>query len=215
MIAVNRKILLTVVLCVSFAILVVAGFTHRLTKPRLLTDYEMREYGGMMLETPRKFSEFELLDHKGKPFTQANLQGKWTLVFFGFTHCPDICPTTMATLNKVIEPLKDGEKEKVQVVLLSVDPERDTVEKLAQYVPYFNPGFIGLTGNPFQVLNLATQLGVAYTKVPLEGDDYTVDHSGNIVLINPRGHYHGFFRPPFEEGSIRVSLRSLMYTFGD
>ncbi|MCK9502710.1 MAG: SCO family protein [Porticoccaceae bacterium] len=210
---VNKKILITVVLCASFAALVLVGFAHRLTKPRILTDHELRQYGAMMLSTPRKFSDFEFSDHRGNRFTQQNLLGKWTLIFFGFSHCPDICPTTLAELNKVIAPLKDKEKENIQVVMLSVDPERDTVEKLGQYMPYFNEDFIGLTGDPFQLLSVATQLGVVYTRVPLADGDYTVDHSGNIVIINPRGHYHGFFRPPFEEGSLRVSLRSLMHSF--
>ncbi len=209
----KKNIILTVVVCVAFTLVVLGGFMYRLSQPRILNEWEMREYGAMMLDTPRRFSDFELVDHRGEPFTEANLEGQWTLVFFGFTHCPDICPTTLATLNKVIAPLDDSLKEQVQVVMLSVDPERDTVAKLARYVPFFNPDFVGVTGNPHQILSLATQLSVVYNKVPLEGDDYTVDHSGNIVLINPVGDYHGFFRPPFEEGSVRVALRSMIARF--
>ena len=93
--------------------------------------------------------------------------------------------------------LDEDEKKNLQVVMLTVDPERDTEAKLAAYVPYFNPDFIGVTGNPYQILNLATQLSVVYAKVPTGGNDYTLDHSGNVVIINPRGDYHGFFRPPF------------------
>jgi protein SCO1/2 len=209
----NNNIRLTVVLCLTFALDLLLGFMHRLSKPRILSDNEMRGYGAMMLETPRQFSDFALIDQLEQPFTKANLTGKWTLIFFGFTHCPDICPTTLSLLNKVVTPLSDEEKAQVQVVLLSVDPERDTAAKLAEYVPYFNRDFIGVTGNPFQILSLTTQLNAVYTKVALEGDDYTVDHSGNIVVINPKGDYHGFFRPPFEEGSVRVALRSMMYRF--
>jgi protein SCO1 len=211
----KRNIVLTVVLCVSFSLVLLLGFMHRLTKPRVLTDYELREYGAMMLETPRRFSDPSLVDHHGEVFDKARLEGKWTLLFFGFTHCPDICPTTLSLLNKVISPMDEEEKEQLQVVLLSVDPERDTPEQLAGYVPFFNEDFLGVTGNPYQVLSLATQLNAVYTKVPLdeESGDYTVDHSGNIVLINPFGDYHGFFRPPFEEGSIRVSLKSIIYKF--
>lgn len=209
----NRNIKLTVVLCVIFAVAVLGGFMHRLSQPRILNEYEMREYGAMMLETPRIFSDFELIDQRGETFAKADLTGKWTLIFFGFTHCPDICPATMAMLNKVIQPLTDKEKQNIQVVLLSVDPERDTPQKLADYVTYFNPGFTGLTGDPYQILSLTAQLGVVYTKVPLDEGDYTVDHSGNIVVINPMGDYHGFFRPPFEEGSVRVGLRSMIHSF--
>lgn len=209
----KKRIYLTVVLCLCFVVILLAGFMHRLSKPRILNEYELREYGAMMLEVPRRFSEFQLLDHRGEPFDNEDFKGKWSLIFFGFTHCPDICPTTLATLNKVVTPMTEEEKENLQVVLLSVDPERDTVAKLAEYVPFFNKSFVGLTGDPYQVLNLATQLGVVYNKVPLEGEDYTMDHSGNIVLINPRGDYHGVFRPPFEEGSLRVALRSIIYSF--
>lgn len=213
----TRNIRLTIILCVSFSLVLLGGFMYRLTKPRILSDAEMREYGAMMLSTPRRFSDFSLLDHRGNEFTKARLMDKWTLIFFGFTHCPDICPTTLATLNKVITPLKEEEKANLQVILLSVDPERDTPGKLAAYVPYFNPDFIGVTGNPYEILNLATQLNAVFSKVPLkaegEGNDYTVDHSGNIAVINPMGDYHGFFRPPFEEGSVRVAIRSLIYKF--
>ena len=209
----NRNITLTVILCLAFSLVLFAGFTYRLSQPRILNQYELREYGAMLLDVPRRFSEFSLTSHRGEPYSKANLSGKWTLVFFGFTHCPDICPTTLAMLNKVIQQLSEEEKESIDVVLLSVDPERDTPDKLADYVTFFNPGFVGLTGDPYQVLNLATQLGVVYSKVPLKDGDYTVDHSGNVVIINPMGDYHGFFRPPFEEGSLRVALRSVMYSF--
>jgi protein SCO1 len=210
----KKKIILTVVLCVTFSLVLLLGFMHRLSKPRILTDHEMRGYGALMLETPRRFSEFSLVDHDGKAFEKTRLTGKWTLAFFGFTHCPDICPTTLADLNKVISQMSEDEKARLQVLLISVDPERDTPEVLAKYVPYFNADFIGVTGDPYQILNLATQLNVVFSKVPLEGDaSYTMDHSSSVVVINPRGDYHGFFRPPFEEGSVRVALRSMMYKF--
>jgi protein SCO1/2 len=209
----NRKIWVTVALCVGFALLMLAGLMNKLSQPRILTEYELREYGAMVLDKPRRFSDFELVTHGGEPFTRESLVGKWTLLFPGFTQCPDICPTTLATLHRLVDVLDEDEKKDVQVVMLTVDPERDTEEKLAAYVPYFNPDFIGVTGNPYQILNLATQLSVVYAKVPTGGDDYTMDHSGNVVIINPRGDYHGFFRPPFEEGAMRVAWRSLVRTF--
>ena len=208
----GKRVAVTVVLCLAFSALVLLGFINKLSKPRILSDAELREYGTMILDTPRRFSDFKLVDHNGAPFTRDDLMGKRTLIFFGFSHCPDICPSALATLNKVVEPLEEEEKANLQVIMLSVDPERDTPEKLAQYVPYFNPDFRGVTGDPYQILSLATQLGVAYQKVP-QGDDYTVDHTGNIVIINPRGDYHGLFRPPFEGGSMRVAWRSIAYTF--
>ncbi|KJS09365.1 MAG: electron transporter SenC [Gammaproteobacteria bacterium BRH_c0] len=211
----KRKIWITVAVCVAFSLLMLVGLMNKLSAPRMLTSYEMREYGAMLLEKPRRFSDFQLVTHSGEAFTKSSLEGKWTLIFFGFSHCPDICPTTLATLNRLVAALKDGEQKDIQVVMLTVDPERDTPEKLAQYVPYFNKDFIGVTGNQYQILNVATQLSVVYTKAPLKGDDYTMDHSSNVVIINPKGDYHGFFRPPFEEGAMRVAWRSMAADFPD
>lgn len=209
----RKNIYLTVGVCLAFAVVLLLGFIYKLSQPRILSDHEMREYGAMVLPTPRHFSEFRLEDHRGEPFTPEDLEGKWTLIFFGFSHCPDVCPTTMGTLARVYRELEPREQQDLQVLMVTVDPERDTPEKLAQYVPYFHPDFIGVTGDRYELLNLATQLSVVYNKVPLEGDDYTMDHSGNIVIINPKGDYHGFFRPPFEEGSLRVAWRSMREKF--
>jgi protein SCO1/2 len=166
----------------------------------------------VLLDTPRKFSEFELTDHHGELFTSAQLKGKWSLLFFGFTHCPDICPTTMATAAKLYESLSFEDKGKLQVVMISLDPERDTTEKLFQYVPYFNKEFIGVTGNKHVLMSLGVQLNIPYSRVSLKEDDYTIDHSGNFVIINPYGDYHGFFRPPFNVDKMQVSLKSIMAT---
>lgn len=196
-----------------FISLILAGFAHKMNQPRILNEFELREHGAVLLQTPRKFSDFKFTDHKGQAFGADNLKDKWTLMFFGFTHCPDICPTTMAAAAKVYANLDAGEKEQVQIVLVSLDPERDTTEKLAQYVPYFNPDFVGATGNQYVLLKLATELNVAFSKVELENGDYTIDHSGNMILINPYGHYHGFFKPPFSERGMGMALRSIMASF--
>lgn len=198
-------------LCVFvFIALILVGFIHKMNQPRILNKYELQENGARLLETPRKFSEFELTDHNGKVFGSEQLKGKWSLLFFGFTHCPDICPTTMATSAKMYAALDEDEKEQLQIVLVSLDHERDTPEKLAQYVPYFNPDFVGATGNQYVLLKLATELNVAFSKVELENGDYTIDHSGNMILINPYGHYHGFLKSPFAEGNMQKALRSIM-----
>ena len=209
----SGSVRLTVVIALVFVTLVVVGFAYKLNQPRILNKYELRANGAVELDTPRKFSDFQLTDHGGQPFTQENLKGKWTLIFFGFTHCPDICPTTLAAAARMYAALDADEQENLQVVLISLDPERDTPEQLAKYVPYFNADFIGASGNRHVLLKLATELNVAYSKVDLENGDYTIDHSGNLVLINPYGHYHGFMKPPFEEGSMRLAWRSINASF--
>ena len=204
---------LTLVVVLVFVALVLTGFVYKMNQPRILTKYELRANGAVELDTPRKFSDFQLTDHHGQPFTQENLKGKWTLIFFGFTHCPDICPTTMAAAARMYAALDEDERENLQVLLISLDPERDTPEQLAKYVPYFNSDFIGVSGNQHVLLKLATELNVAFSKVDLDNGDYTIDHSGNLVLINPYGHYHGFMKPPFEEGSMRLAWRSINASF--
>lgn len=209
----EHNIRYTVIGVIVAIALVLGGFFYKMSQPRVLNQYQLRENGAYLLETPRRFSDFTLIDHNGNPVTKASFQDKWTLIFFGFTHCPDICPTTMATAAKMYKELTSEEQQDLQIVLLSVDPERDTQEKLAAYVPYFNPDFLGVTGDPNVIFKLATELNIAYTKVPLESGDYTVDHSGNFVIINPRGDYHGFFRQPIEYGSLSVAWRSIRASF--
>ena len=204
---------LTVAILVVFIALVVTGFVFKLNQPRVLSQQELQANGTVLLDTPRQFSEFQLTDHRGEVFDKNSLKGKWSLLFFGFTHCPDICPTAMASAARMYAGLEPDEQEKLQIVLISLDPERDTTDKLAEYVPYFNPEFVGATGDKYVLLKLATELNVAFTKVELEGGDYTIDHSGNMVLVNPYGDYHGFLKPPFEEEQMRLTLRSIIASF--
>ena len=200
---------MTIAVIVAFIILVIYGFAWRMNQPVIMSNEELQINGAIVLDKPRIFSDFELQDHRGDVFNLERMQGIWTIVFFGFTHCPDICPTTLAMLNETYSKLKDSEKERVQVVMVSLDPERDTVEKLAEYVPYFNPAFTGVTGNKHLIRRLTAELNVAYNQVPLSGDDYTVDHSTQLILVNPMGHYHGFFKAPHTEITMRSTWRSI------
>jgi protein SCO1/2 len=204
----TRGIRLTVLALAVFITIIVAGFVHRIQMPRILTDEEMKINGLYLLQTPRNFGQLSLLDHRGEPFDNASLQGKWTLVFFGFTYCPDVCPTTMSFLNELMGQLDGTEAEDTQVVMVTVDPARDTVEQLAGYLPYFNPDFIGVTGEFLDIHRFATALNTPFRKVIGEGDNYLVDHSANVVLINPRGDYHGFFKAPLDMAKMKLTYRS-------
>lgn len=183
----------------------------------MVNSMEMRANGAYLFDQPRIFKDFQLTDHRGQAFSLAQLKDKWTLVFFGFTHCPDVCPTTMAAMNKFVGILDPEVLADTQVVLVTVDPARDTVSKLSEYVPYFNKDFIGLTGDFIEIKRLANQLNIAFAKVvsnPNEGgDDYSVDHSANIALINPYGHYHAFFKPPLEAPRLKLTYLSMRKNF--
>lgn len=203
----------TIIIVLAFILLVVYGFVWRMSQPVIMDDEQLRVNGAIVLDQPRIFSDFELADHRGEIFNIARMQDTWTIVFFGFTHCPDICPTTLAVLNDMYSKMKDSEKEQLQIVMISLDAERDTVEALADYVPYFNEEFIGVTGNKHLIHRLTAEINIAYNKVPLEGEDYTVDHSTQLVLINPKGHYHGFFRAPHSETMLRSTWRSISSSF--
>jgi protein SCO1/2 len=160
---------------------------------------------GTLLPAPKPVTEFQLTDHRGQPFNLENLKDNWTFVFFGYTHCPDVCPTSMTMLAQVQRKLeqRDGLDKLPQVVFVSVDPERDTTALLSQFVPYFHPAFIGASGDEQNTLNLTRQLGILYGKA--EGstaDDYLVDHSAAIVLLDPDGAFRAVFGIPHDPGSI-------------
>lgn len=216
---IRRNIRITVALALTFAFITIAALVNKLSQPRILNQYELRDYGAYLFEDPRAVNPFTLTNHKGQAYTEASLPGTWTLAFFGFSHCVDICPTTMSTLAKMYAELKPKEKADLNVVLISVDPERDTPEVLADYVRGFNPDFMGVTGDIARIKQLALQWNTGFeaaaeqTDIAEKSANYQVTHSGNLVLINPQGELQGFIRPPLEHGSLRVLWRSIRATY--
>ena len=194
-----------------FMTVVVTSFIHRVGEPRVMSLAETRANGLFLFDTPRDPGEFSLIDHHGSPFTREDLIDQWTLIFFGFTHCPDICPTTMAELAELKAQLVGTEASDARVVMLSVDPARDTPERLAQYASYFHTDFIGVTGDFTDILSFAQRLNAPFRKVSEPDGAYQMEHSANVILMNPRGDYHGFFRAPLDIPKMRVTLRSTQY----
>ncbi len=194
-----------------FMTVVVTSFIHRVGEPRIMSLAETRANGLFLFDTPRDPGEFSLIDHHGSPFTREDLIDQWTLIFFGFTHCPDICPTTMAELAELKAQLVGTEASDARVVMLSVDPARDTPERLAQYAQYFHSDFIGVTGDFTDILSFAQRLNAPFRKVSEPDGAYQMEHSANVMLMNPRGDYHGFFRAPLDIPKMRVTLRSTQY----
>ena len=194
-----------------FMAIVVASFVHRVGEPRVMSLAESRINGLFLFDTPRDVGNFSLIDHAGAPFTADRLEGHWTLLFFGFTHCPDICPTTLSDLAELKQQLQGTEADETVVVMLSVDPARDTPERLSQYVPYFYPDFLGVTGAFESILSVTQRLNAPFRKVTASDGSYQMEHSANVALMNPRGDYHGFFRAPLDIPKMRVTLRSAQY----
>ncbi len=203
-----RGVKITIAVILAFIVGVLFTFYNRIQMPRILSEGEMRANGAWMFDTPRSFGELTLVDHQGQPFDHQRLEGQWSLVFFGFTHCPDICPTTMAFLSQFVGELPADEQP--QVVMVTVDPARDTVEKLATYVPWFNPDFVGVTGEFMDIHRFATALNTPFRKVSGQGENYEVDHSANVALINPKGDYHGFFKAPQDLAKMKLTYRSAL-----
>lgn len=143
----------------------------------------------------KALAPFALLDQHGQPFTNERFRGKWSFVFFGYTTCPDICPTTLTVFTQLYKQLPAELQADTQMVFATVDPERDTVAQLQQYMPFFHADFIGVTGEESAVDAFARDLGVAFSKIPQEGGGYLVDHSVRVFLINPDGERHALFAP--------------------
>ena len=207
----QRGVRWTVFGVLLFMLVVVLSFIHRVGEPRLMSLAETRANGLFLFDTPRDPGAFLLTDHHGMPFTRNALTNRWTLIFFGFTHCPDICPTTLAELAELKAQLIDTEANDLQVVMLTVDPARDTPARLADYVPYFHPDFLGVTGEFADILSVAQRLNAPFRKVSEPNGGYQMEHSANVMLMNPRGDYHGFFRAPLDIPKMRVTLRSTQY----
>ena len=175
--------------------------------PRGLTDQQALALGYYRFDAPRPLPEFSLLNHRGQPVGKESLQGQHSLLFFGFSNCPGICPATMRVLADSVQ----GQARHPQIVMVSVDPERDTPEKLAAYVPAFNPAFTGYTGAFDETVKLAVAVNIAFGKVPAASaeDGYEVDHSASLIHIDPAGNYAGFIKPPHQAKNLRRIYASL------
>lgn len=154
--------------------------------------------------------KYELIDHDNKPFYLSDLDDRWIVLFFGFTHCPDVCPTTLAYLKREFAELKELQKY-VQVVMVSVDPKRDRPSELKNYVKGFDNTFIGATGREVNLKPLVKTFGGFYHYHQIDSAvEYTVEHPGDIFLISPTGEWHALYRPPLEYGILSDDLRTLI-----
>ena len=199
----------TLLACFAFMALMVGLFVNNMFREPILTDAELREKGIVLLPQPRQVAPFSLTRDDGSAFTDADLAGPWTLVYFGFTSCPDICPVALSVLAEGRRRLLTEGGPDFRGALVSVDPERDTPARLREYVQHFDDTFIGVTGDLATLETLGAQVSVAFAKVPTEDGDYTIDHTGNLVIFNPRGDYLGLLRMPQSPGQIELAIKTL------
>jgi protein SCO1 len=184
----------------------VANVTGRADVPALQS--------GTALPTPKVLEDFSLVDAQGAPASLATLRGHPTLVFFGFTHCPDICPTTLALLADVQKSvaLVDQRLAGLKVALISVDPERDTPAALSAYLNSFGGDLIGLTGSAPEIVKVSRTFGVASARVDLGGGNYTMDHSAAIFAVDSGGRVVAIFTPRFNAASLKADVTALAST---
>lgn len=170
-----------------------------------------------ILPEARVLGGFQLQTTTNQAFTVDSLKGKWSLVFFGYTHCPDVCPNTMAIFNIVYNNLQRiNELDGVQFIFVSVDPGRDTVAVMADYLHYFNKDFIGVTGKGEEIMKLSRQMGVLYIKGEEASDrqNYVVEHSSAIMLIDPSGGWRGVYSAPHNAEAIGKSFLKIRQYYG-
>ena len=167
-----------------------------------------------ILPQPRALPPLDLVDQDNRPLPSDFLHDRWTLVFFGFTQCPDVCPTTLTTLAQMKKQLADlPAGQQPRVLLVSVDPERDTPAILKPYVRFFDPSFLGATGTLAATTQAATAFSVPFAKVPLPGGGYTLDHGAGLFVVSPAGALAAYSSPPLDATVLARDYRKVVQYF--
>jgi protein SCO1/2 len=160
---------------------------------------------GVFWPNPKQIGAFSMTDQNLREFTQEKLLGQWTFVFFGYTNCPDVCPTTMAVLNEVYRLINDAKNPiDTQIIFITIDPERDSLDKLAGYIGHFNSNFIALGGTQEQLDSFASQIGISYLyESAAEDGSYLVSHTSSIFLFDTKARLISLFSQPFNPLEIQ------------
>ena len=188
----------------------VAGYFLAQTDRAIVTPPTV---AGFLWPPPPPVDHFRLIDTKGEAFDENKLTNRWTLIFFGYTHCPDICPTTMHTLKQVREKLAGHNvfERNGQVLFVSVDAERDTPEVLRAYTDYFNPEFLAAAAPNDELYRLTGQFGMQIMKISGDKpDEYYFDHPASILLVGPDNRVTGVFAPPLDASDIAQQVRTIV-----
>ncbi|KTD21042.1 SCO family protein [Legionella londiniensis] len=211
---VNKKhrMMITIAALLAVIALLSGIFVSQHTQSRHKID--LSKFHGTFLSKPRSVTHFELTGIDQQIFDNTSLNGKWTMLFFGFTNCGYLCPTTMAELGKMYRLLeKQGVKNLPNVVMVSIDPNRDSLEKLNSYVKAFDRHFYGVRGDEATIKAMTQELGVVYAKIALSEsnmNDYDMEHTGTVMLFNPRGELTAFFTTPHQADLIAEDYMQLI-----
>lgn len=161
-----------------------------------------------LYEPARKINQFQLQDSESKTFNLESLSNHWSILFLGYTYCPDICPTTLNDLNRIYPELKQLNVN-AQIVFISADPQRDTTEQLKQYIEFFNSEFKAITSSHKQLLPFTRELGLVYS-MQGEGDNYLVNHSASLVVVNPKGELAASIKPNFKQSPPKIDFEQVV-----
>jgi len=217
----KKALLLTVILAVITTITYIYSSQPTGRVSTSSTEKPGQYHNLTLFHKSRDIRPFELQDHKGQRFTNENLMGQWNLLFFGFTHCPDICPPTLFQLKSFINNLGNS-PVLPRVFFVSVDPQRDSPAVIADYLKRFHPDFIGAVGNELELIRLAKQLGIYFEKSNAQADPhaahgqhgpakkYLINHSGSILVVDPAGKLAGLFSTPHDAGKMADAWRKLI-----
>ncbi|KAF7774790.1 protein SCO1/2 [Pseudoalteromonas marina] len=164
------------------------------------SENDPQNLNALVYENAKSLSDFTLKNQHGEPVTKVQFKGQWNLVFLGYTSCPDICPLTLAKLNAVYKELEADYP--LQIWFVSVDPNRDTAEKRKQYIDYFNPNFLAVSGEHKDLFPVVRELGLIYAISDTTKADYAVDHSASVALVDDTGALRAIFKPEFKQGSV-------------
>ena len=201
----------TIASCVVVILVAVSLYVNKMTTKVHLSSEQLKDMGLYLIEPPRNLGSFNLMDSAGKEFLPKDFEGKWNMLFFGFTFCPDICPITMSMLSRIEKGLDIENQEKIRIFLVTVDPDRDSPDQLKVYLENFSENFIGLTGGLDQIYNFATRVNAPFNPIKNNKEsNYTVDHTGSIILINPEGNYAGFFRAPHNQDDVKKAVLDIV-----
>ena len=194
------------IIILFFMTLIIANCS---AKQSVNIDNEKNEFS-TVLDTPMILSDFNLTADDGTIFNLETLKGQWNLLFFGYTHCPDVCPLTLHQLGQAKKALNESMQNSLNIIMISVDPDRDSTEILHQYVNSFNQKVIGATGTINEINKLTSQLGIFHMANKEEGQNYSVSHSAAVVMINKNAEFHAVFSAPHSTEKFITDLPKIM-----